>query len=268
MSVLERFQNQDLDAIRVGRFNLGVNTSFIVYRLGETVIDTGPSNQWRFVKPFIAEKPLEQLLITHHHEDHAGNIGRISQMTGVTPLAPELSLEKLRKGYSTPLMQKLVWGSPGKAEAKPLPGEISLGSGERIEAIFAPGHAKDMTCYLLPERGWLFSADLYIANHLKMLRADEDISTLLKSTLQVLDYDFELICCPHRGLVKEGKKKLREKYDYIINLAGEVQALNQKGASVIEITDQLLGKESVISLISGYNFSKRNLVKSCLDVSL
>ncbi|WP_062262843.1 MBL fold metallo-hydrolase [Endozoicomonas arenosclerae] len=268
MSVIERFQHEDLEAIRVGRFNLGVNTSFIVYRLGETVIDTGPSNQWRFLKPFIAEKPLEQLLITHHHEDHAGNIGRISQMTGVTPLAPELSLKKLRDGYATPLMQKLVWGYPGKAEAKPLPASMTLGSGEAVEAIFAPGHARDMTCYLLPERGWLFSADLYIANYLKMLRADEDISILLESTLKVLEYDFELICCPHRGLVKDGKTRLREKYDYIINLAGKVQAMHQKGVPVTEISDQILGKESFISLLSGYNFSKRNLVKSCLEVKL
>lgn len=268
MSIRKRFEYQGLDAIRVGRLNLGINTSFIVYRLAQTLIDSGPTNQWRYVKPFIQEKPLQQLILTHHHEDHSGNAANIKQLTGVTPRAPKLTTDKLRRGFRIPPMQKLIWGTATPVEAEIIPEHFELSNGEQAQAIFTPGHAKDMTCYLLPQRGWLFSADLYIANYLKYLRSDEDIATILQSTQRVLGLDFATIICPHRGIVENGKQRLQEKYDFILNLVGQVQELRQQGLSAKAITRQLLGKEGMMGITSGYNFSKINLVRSCLQVKL
>ncbi|BBM00292.1 MBL fold metallo-hydrolase [Microbulbifer sp. GL-2] len=267
MSVRESFRYQDLDALRVGRFNMGVNTTFVVYRLKGTVIDTGPSNQWRYVKPFIQSGPINQLLLTHHHEDHSGNAGVIHRLTGVQALAPEQTIGILKKGFRIPPMQKLFWGTAGKAEAAPLPQEISIGK-EKVVPLFSPGHAKDMTCYLIQERGWLFSADLYIANYLKFLRIDEHIPTLLKSIKGVLDQQFDVILCPHRGVVEKGWHQLNEKYEFLLNLTGESQELQKKGLSLEEITLRLLGKEGLVSKLTGYNFCKRNLIASCLAVDL
>ena len=63
----------------MGRTNRALNTTCIVYRLGDTIIDTGPSNQWAHVKKFIEERDVDQVMITHHHEDHSGNGSRIQQ---------------------------------------------------------------------------------------------------------------------------------------------------------------------------------------------
>lgn len=265
MSVLDSFRYKDLDALRVGRFDLGINTSFIVYRLRDTIIDTGPSNQWKYVKPFIQSAPFHQLLLTHHHEDHSGNAGRIHKLTGVQPIAPANTVEILKRGFRIPPMQKLIWGSAGKADAAVLPEEVRIG-GESVAPIFTPGHAKDMTCYLLPDRGWLFSADLYIANYLKFLRSDEHVPTLLESIRQVLDHDFDVILCPHRGVVEQGEQRLREKYDYLLNLAAQAQELERQGQGAEVIAQKLLGKENLMSILSRYNFSKRNLIASCLKV--
>ena len=265
MSLLDAFRYKDLDAVRVGRFNLGINTSFIVYRLQDTIVDTGPSNQWKYVKPFIERKPFRQLLLTHHHEDHSGNAGAIHRLTGVQPTAPEITVDILQRGFRIPPLQKLIWGSAGKADAAPLAEEINIG-GEAVTPIFTPGHAKDMTCYLLSERGWLFSADLYIANYLKFLRSDEHIPTLLNSIRTVLDCDFDTILCPHRGVVENGRQRLREKYDYLLNLAAQARELQRQGLNLEAITRRLLGKENIMSALSRYNFSKRNLIASCLEV--
>ncbi|WP_323847073.1 MBL fold metallo-hydrolase [Microbulbifer magnicolonia] len=265
MSVLDSFRYHDLDALRVGRFDFGINTSFIVYRLRDTIVDTGPSNQWQYVKPFIESRPFSQLLLTHHHEDHSGNAGAIHRLTGVQPIAPAKTVEILARGFRIPPMQKIIWGSAGKADAAVLPDNVRIG-GEAVTPIFTPGHAKDMTCYLLPERGWLFSADLYIANYLKLLRSDEHIPTLLDSIRTVLGHDFDVILCPHRGVVENGKQRLREKYDYLLNLAAQAQELAQQGMELEVITRRLLGKENLMSIVSRYNFSKRNLIVSCLQV--
>ncbi|SEA32432.1 MBL fold metallo-hydrolase [Microbulbifer marinus] len=267
MSVLDSFRYQDLDALRVGRFNLGINTSFIVYRLQDTIVDTGPSNQWKYVKPFVQGAPFSQLLLTHHHEDHSGNAGAIHRLTGVQPLAPAATAEILKRGFRIPPMQKLIWGSAGKAKAAVHPDEVCIGQ-ESVTPIFTPGHAKDMTCYLLRDRGWLFSADLYIANYLKFLRIDEHIPTLMESIHTVLEHDFDVILCPHRGVVESGKQRLREKLDYLLNLAGQAQELEQQGLGIEAITHRLLGKENMMSVLSRYNFSKRNLVTSCLQVDI
>lgn len=268
MTIRERFNYKDLEGFRVGRVDIGVSSTFVVYRIGGTVFDTGPSNQWKEVKSFIQEKPLEQLILTHHHEDHAGNAGSIEKLTGVRGVAPAITIQKLKEGFKIPITQRYVWGRPGTAELKPLPKTLSLANGEPVTAIHCPGHARDMTCYLLNDRGWLFSADLYIANYLKMLRIDEHVPTLLESINKIIASDFETIICPHRGIVEDGKARLQEKHDYLIDLAGKVQQLHQSGKGLRAITLELLGKEGLISRLSGYNFSKINLIRSSLDVDL
>lgn len=268
MTVRERFNYNDLEGFRVGRVNIGVNSTFVVYRIGGSVFDTGPSNQWKDVKCFIQEKPLEQLILTHHHEDHSGNAGNIEKLTGVRGIAPDITIEKMATGFKIPVTQRYVWGSSGIAKLQPLPSSLSLSNGEPVTAIHCPGHARDMTCYLLNNRGWLFSADLYIANYLKMLRIDEHVPTLLESIQKIIDTDFETIICPHRGIVENGKVRLQEKYDYLIDLAGKVQERHRRGQDVKTITLELLGQEDLISRLSGYNFSKINLIRSSLEVDL
>ncbi len=266
MAVMKRFSYEEMDAIRVGRFNLGINTSFILYRLGNTLIDTGPSNQWQHVKPFIDEKPLDQILLTHHHEDHSGNAAAIAKLTGITPSAPKLTQAIMDHGFNIPFYQYLIWGKAATLDTQTINDKVQLSHGETLTPIHTPGHAPDLTCYLLNERGWLFSGDLYIANHLKFLRKDEDIPQLLGSTRKALSYDFDTLICPHRGVVEKGKQALQEKLDNIMALCDKSQQLRQAGHSVVEISDKLLGKETAFSYISAFKFSKRNLIKSCLKV--
>lgn len=265
MSVLDHIRYRDLEGIRVGRFNLGVNTSFIVYRLGDTLIDCGPTNQWKYVRNFVQQYPIQQLLLTHHHEDHSGNAGAIQKLTGIRLLAPRETGDILREGFSIPLIQKFVWGAAGRADPEVLPREISIG-GEPVVPVAAPGHVSDMHCYLLPQRGWLFSADLYIASYLKFLRREEDVPTLLQSISRVLALEFDVLLCPHRGVVEDGREKLRQKYEYLLDLAGRARDLRDRGLGVDEITRRLLGPENFLSYASRYDFCKRNLIVSCLDV--
>ncbi|GAA5314895.1 MAG: MBL fold metallo-hydrolase [Candidatus Pelagadaptatus aseana] len=268
MSIHETFTYQDLEAIRVGRVGGAMTASFILYRLGGTLIDCAPSNQWKYVRPFVKQKQVEQVLITHHHEDHSGNAANIKRMTGITPLAPATTCDILKRGFKIPPWQKMMWGKSGKLSCDPLPDQLQLANGEAVTPIFTPGHAKDMHCYLLPERGWLFSADLYLASYLKMLRSDENAQVLVDSINQVLQQDFEVIVCLHRGVVEGGKQRLTDKRDYILEFAGKVQALHREGMSDRQITHRLLGKESPVSVLTGYNFSKINLVSSCKRISL
>lgn len=268
MSLIEKFSHTYVEGARFGRFNHGVNTSFIIYRIGDTLIDSGPSNQWKYVKPFIDEKNVAQLLLTHHHEDHSGNAGRIAKLFDITPYAPTECADKLRTGYRTPIMQKLIWGSPKKVTTRPLPSRINLENGTVLDAFHTPGHAKDLHCFHDAEKGWLFSGDLYISKSLKYLRSDEDLDQLVNSIRLALSKDFDILFCPHRGILEDGKRALQAKLDNILMLCENVQDLHSKGFAHTEITKKLLGPEDAMAFMTRNNFCKGNLVKEALQVAL
>ncbi len=262
------YANGAVEGIRVGRLNIGVNTTFVVYRVGSTLIDCGPSNQWDYIQPFIKEKPVGQILITHHHEDHSGNAAHISRLTGVTPRAPEMILEKLARGYRIPPIQKLVWGSMVPVEADSYPETMELEDGSPVIPVHTPGHAKDLHVFFLPHQKWLFSGDLYVSKTLKLLRGDENLEQIMDSIRRVLDLDFEVIFCPHRGVVESGREALAEKLDSLGALCQEMQRLQSEGYSEQQVTRKLLGKEDFVAWLSGFDLSRRNLTREALKIKL
>ncbi|MBE7636219.1 MBL fold metallo-hydrolase [Sneathiella sp. P13V-1] len=267
MPIRERFCYGPIDAARVGRMNRGINSTFIVYRWDDTVIDAGPPNQWREVKSYLSEKPVRQLVLTHHHEDHAGNAARIADLYGLTPMAPIEARDKLENGYRVPIMQRFIWGAPIPVKTAPLPAKIQVKSGDHLVPLFTPGHAKDLHVLHVPEKGWLFSGDLYIARAIRYLRSDEDLPLLMDSIRKALTLDFDTIFCPHRGLVEDGKSKLREKLQNMVTLCERSQELRKQGKTLDEIVHKILGPEDAMAKLTSFNFSKRNLIKGALEVT-
>ncbi len=253
---------------RTGRFDFGINTTFIIYRIGETLIDAGPTNQWSTIKRVLKPLTINTLLITHHHEDHSGNANRISKLKKLTPYAPKLGQEKLAKGYPTPLIQKIIWGSPLKVQTQTLPTELVVNenspSAAKVVAIPTPGHAKDLTCLFLPEQKYLFSGDMYISKSLKYLRADENLTQLIESLRVLIALDFEILFCPHRGIVKEGKQALKEKLENLLNLCRQSQQLMATGLDESQIVNELLGPEDGLAKLSKFNISKGNLIRQAM----
>ncbi|MFK0573013.1 MBL fold metallo-hydrolase [Endozoicomonas sp.] len=267
MTIFQRINHEAVEGIRCGRKN-NVNTSFIVYRFGDTVIDTAPSNQWRYIKPFIREKTIRQILLTHHHEDHSGNAVNLQQLTGVTPMAAEGTRTIMEQGFSIPLIQKYLWGKSPAIRLAPLPDTIELEDGSTLEAIAAPGHAEDMVCFYSSEHGFIFTADLYISRTIRYMRDDENLTVLIKSIRKVLARDFETLLCPHRGVVLQGKQALQEKLNNLLELCEKAQHLHHQGQSVKQITRNILGTEDGMSYLTGFSFSKRNLIRESLKVTL
>jgi glyoxylase-like metal-dependent hydrolase (beta-lactamase superfamily II) len=268
MPIRQYYHHQNVEGCKVGRFNMGINTQFIVYRIGDTVIDTGPSNQWRHVKKFLSQAPVKQLLLTHHHEDHSGNAQRIANRFNLIPRAPALSQAKLSTGYRTPLIQKIIWGSPRKTKSNAIDETEYLSDGSPVIPVHTPGHAKDLTCYLLPKQGYFFSGDLYIARNLKLLRSDENLPLLVDSLRKAIKLDFETLFCPHGGIFENGKEMLTTKLNNILGLCEKAQKLEQQGIDLSEIALKLLGPEDMVGKLSGGNFSKMNLIKQCSQVKL
>lgn len=260
------FRHENVEALRTGRFKFNLSSSCIVYRLGTTLIDTGPPNQWAVVRDFLRDRQVEQVLVTHHHEDHSGNGERLQRELGSTVFLPPSGIAFARDGFPLRAYQQVIWGRPKTFVAEPMPDSLHVGDGFHLRTVHAPGHSPDMTCYLETERGWLFTGDLYIASRPRFLRADESIDQQIESLRRVLDLNFGTLFCAHRGVVADGPGALRAKLDYLLSLRDEVRQLHGEGHSINEITKALLGRDGMLSLITFYHFSKRNLVRACLPV--
>lgn len=267
MGVVQRISHQGVEGLRAGRFNHGVNTAATCYRLGSTLIDSGCANRWPQVRDFVLERPLRQLLLTHHHEDHSGNAARIQQLTGARVLAPEAALQPLAAGWHLHPYQRLLFGRPQRLIAAPLPELVELEDGSHLHPLATPGHAADLVCYLEAERGWLFTGDLFIGERTRFLRRDEDLGELLQSLRKILSYDFQTIFCAHRGPVINGKAALAAKLAHLESLCANSHALYRQGRSLTEITRRLLGREELVSLVTGYHFTKRNLIRACVQLA-
>jgi glyoxylase-like metal-dependent hydrolase (beta-lactamase superfamily II) len=263
--VIERIEHNEIEGLRVGRFGSRINTTCIVYRLGSTVIDTGPPNQWRAVRRFLVEREVRRVVVTHHHEDHSGNLAPIRRTLESKIYSPSAGVAPLRDGFVLRLYQKVIWGRPDRVQSEALPDEIEIGHGRALRAIPSPGHSTDMTCYLEAQRGWLFTGDLFISQGSRYLRADEDMREQIESLRRILALDFETVFCSHRGVVRSGKKAIRGKLDFLESLCERVRQLRNEGWSSGQITRSLLGREDWLSWMTGFHFSKRNLIRACLD---
>jgi len=265
VSAIDRIEFCGVEGLRVGRFNLGLTTTCIVYRIGNTLIDAGPPNQWRVVREFVKEREVGRLLITHHHEDHSGNAARIQQQTEARLLMHHDGVDRLAHGFPLRLYQRVFWGRPEHCTPEAVEGQIEPAGGTRLQLIHTPGHSADSTCYLAPDEGWLFTGDLYIARKTRYLRQDENLKEYIRSLRQVLESDFDTVFCAHRGVVPSGRQALRDKLDYLVELRARVRRLHAEGRSVAEITRMLFGREDFLSWTTWFHFSKKNLIAGCLE---
>lgn len=270
MAIIERVNHGLVSGIRVGRFNKGINTTFIVYTYKDIIIDTGPINQWKYVCAFINEyvnkHEINHLLLTHHHEDHSGNAQNIFSTYKIPVYSNSICQQMVKQEYNIPIIQKIIWGTAKPVITETITDNFESKQGAKLRMLETPGHTDDMSCFYDEQNGFLFTGDLYIASKVRYFHKEEDLTKQVQSLNKVLSLDFETAFCPHRGIMKNGKKDLTKKRDFIISFAEQVKALAKQGMSTKQICKQLLGREDLFTLLSSFTFTKKGLIEACLKL--
>lgn len=263
---IERNRHDVVEAIR-GRYQvLGHKLSFCSYVVDGLMIDSGPVKARKAVLRFTEEVKPCMLTLTHHHEDHAGNIQMLHQWHQAPIYLTQPTAEILKHGLQIAYYRRLSYGP----SLEPITG-IVLGR-DRIETerfefqlIHTPGHTEDHYCFYEPKQGWLFSGDLYLAPKLNYGIRGESMPKLIQSLRNILKYSCDVLFCGHAGIVHNPVPLLQRKLNYLEELQGKVQELLQKGMNPQQIAKELLPMNRFMELISNRELSPVYLIQSFVE---
>ena len=255
-----------VDAFELGYGFFGQPVMNVHFFLVDGVcIDTAQSLMMQYFLEIIQDRTINQVILTHYHEDHSGNAAVVQKLKNVPVYGHPDTVRKMKEGFRILPYQYYIWGQSKKLHMEILPPVIQS---DRISLIpvHIPGHSIDHTSYLEKNEGWLFSGDLYLASKIKYFRADEKIDDTINSLQKVLALDFQALFCAHNPTLVEGKKKIREKLEFLSNLYGEVATLHKRGLTVQEIIKNLPYKEvHLIKIMTTWNVSLAHMVRSTID---
>ncbi|MFO0695100.1 MAG: MBL fold metallo-hydrolase [Polyangiales bacterium] len=193
-----------------------------VYRLGDTLIDTGSTRVTDAVLELVRRDPPKRILLTHQHEDHIGNVRPILDAIGRIPVhAPRALLDVIVALRKVPPYRARYWGDPHPVSAEDLvpydPGDVFEDRGGALVAVHTPGHTPPHVAFVLETKEDVFAltGDLYASKPLDaFLEAAQDDA--IRSYRLLARHGERLRMLPTHGRVRlHGAKVLSDGADWL-----------------------------------------------------
>lgn len=256
-----------LDSVQMARGTLtflGSPMKACLYVVDGLMIDTGPRNMAPETIPFLQDIPIEQVALTHLHEDHVGLSSWLAQSKRADIFIHSESVAATTRSNNLPWHRRWSWGIAEPFISKPLPARIERDK-HTFEVIPTPGHTADHVVLYEKEKGWLFTGDLFVNAHPIQWSPDESADQYIESLQRLLELDFDTMFCGHAGICQNGKELIRRKLQYLLELRDKVAGLSKKGYSPRQINRILFPKQPASTYFTKGEWSSYHLVNSMLE---
>ena len=261
------FTHQATTAFKFGSYPFSPPRMFThVYFIDGLLIDTGHVNMRKEICAELIDLPVDQMLITHHHEDHSGNTDAVQQLFDCPVYASASCAEIMKSPPPISPAQYLTWGKYDPYYKFKIAGDQVKTSNYTFDIIPIPGHAIDMIALHEKEQGWLFSADLYVYHRIKYFMRAESMAEQIESLKIILTLEFDQMYCSHYPqLDVDPKALLKKKLEFFEDFYGRVSDFYQKGYDAKRIMQSMGLKEDWnVRLLSLGGLSTLNMVRSVI----
>lgn len=242
----------------------GAHLSVFTYIIDGVLIDTSSETLLDGFTNWIKDFKVDQVFITHNHEDHTGGAAWIDKNLGIPLYIHPMSVEVCKELEQTPTYRQITWGRRGAFNAQPFSKKMTS-QNYNWEIIETPGHTQDHLAFYCVEEKILFSGDLFVLAHTKAILSTENMQDTLASLKKVLTYDFEEVYCCHAGYLKNGRELLEEKIRYLEQLQMESKQLYEQKLPIDEITQKLFPKKYAIEDFSNGEWASTHIIRSLIQ---
>lgn len=224
-----------------------------------SLVDSGFPAAGPTLARWLRESRPAGVLVTHHHEDHAGNLP-LAAALGFPLAAPEETLAWARAPERIGFYRRFTWGTP-----VPLDRPAGDYEPEGLELIATPGHSPDHHVVWDAERETLFSGDLFVGVKVRVARRDEDPREHVRQLRRVAALRPRRMFDAHRGLVDDPAAALLAKADWMEETIGRIDRRAEEGADARAIAREVFGREDAAWWFSAGDYGRRSLVEAVLS---
>jgi glyoxylase-like metal-dependent hydrolase (beta-lactamase superfamily II) len=226
------------------------------YVVRGVMIDAGFARARSELLQAVREIGVRGAIVTHWHEDHAGNVMDLHDMN--VPVVMRGDTETiLRERPGIQLYRRVVWGWPARLTGAPARFEP-----DGLETIHTPGHSDDHQVVWDAATRTLFSGDLWLGVRSRVLHSTEDPYQIIESLRRVALLEPERMFDAHRGFIDDPVLAINAKIDWLGETMEKIAGRVRLGHSDRQIVREVLGGEELTGYVSRGDYSRRNLVRA------
>ena len=259
-AVLRITQLDDITAVHFStvRSRL-VGYGVYVFLTRGTLIDTAFHAVRREFLELLDELRPSGVVLTHQHEDHAGNADLVTRR-GVPLGAAPATLAAIRAVEPIGFYRRFVW-SP----MPPLRAAVHPHVAEGLQLISAPGHSADHHVIWDAERRTLFAGDLFLSVKVRVARPGENPRQLARSLRSIARLEPRRMLDSHKGEIARPTEMLIAKAEWLDETIGRIDSAVGAGQTEGEILARVMEGEDGVAYLSGGDLSRRNFVRAILQ---
>lgn len=239
------------EASTLSLIDAGINTDDCWASLNQTLRDNG-----------FELGDINQVILTHNHEDHVGLLNRISSVKNIPIYAHKESIHRLKRDpaffamrveFFAQLYREMGCGAAGEQQVEKLREAVQTNERRKIQAdilplvnsdriagmdvIETPGHSPDHVVLLHEKRRWLFSGD-HLLGHISsnaLVEPNQEgqrIATLVqyvRSLKKCMTLDAEILYPGHGRLIHNHRELIESRLHRINEKAARIRQMIQNG---------------------------------------